>query len=332
MIEGKRAVRMQLPPSLPSYMKAWTTDATVAFALLGSYARGDAGPFSDVDVVRFVSDDSHEAEVQSFLIDGKTGSFGASPSLVGEMSERDGVALLKRHPQQTLAVRSTATPSQVESWFIEPGQAVNLIAGLRDGYALWDPDGLFAGIQQRARQFQWTEELQEKANCLAAKELVGWIEEVHKGLEGLRRNDIGRLLNARFGLSWGLAWVMRLQRGVLSHSDNAFFDDVVRVVGPESRWSRLLHRAFGLSHGERSALVSLHEEVRAGLLLYCETLALLEEAIPQEEYPLIKATVQLIKEEMGGNQDAELPLPEGVVASLFDRPRYETSELAASDR
>ena len=71
MIEGKRAVRMQLPPSLPSYMKAWTTDATVAFALLGSYARGDAGPFSDVDVVRFVSDDSHEAEVQSFLIDGK---------------------------------------------------------------------------------------------------------------------------------------------------------------------------------------------------------------------------------------------------------------------
>ena len=46
------------------YLEAWTTPHTVAFALLGSYARGDAGPHSDVDIVRFVDDDKHEAEAQ----------------------------------------------------------------------------------------------------------------------------------------------------------------------------------------------------------------------------------------------------------------------------
>ena len=130
--------------------------------------------------------------------------------------------------------------------------------------------------------------------------MVGWIEEVHKGLEGLRRNDTRRLLNAPFGLSWGLAWVMRVQRGVLSASDNAFFDDVVGMVGPESQWARLLSRALGIPEDGESASLSLHEEVRAGLLLFCETFDLLKVAIPRQDYALIEATVFLIRTELAG--------------------------------
>ena len=262
----------------------------MAFALLGSYARGDAGPFSDVDVVRFVNDDKHDTEVQSFLIDGEEGKSGRDAGAPGGPNSR-----------QWLVVRSTITPSQVESWFSEPGQAVNIIVGLRDGRALWDPDDVFGAIQQRARRFQWTQTHQEKADQLAGKELVGWIEEVHKGLEGLRRNDTGRLLNARFGLSWGLAWVMRVQRGVLTASDNTFYDDIIGAVGPESRWARLLRRAFGTSNEGESGPLSLREEVRSGLLLYCETFELLKEALPQQDYPLIAATVRRIHAELEGN-------------------------------
>ncbi len=261
----------------------------MAFALLGSYARGDAGPFSDVDVVRFVNDDKHDTEVQSFLIGGEEGESGLDAGAPGRPNSR-----------QWLVVRSTITPSQVESWFSEPGQAVNIIVGLRDGRALWDPDGVFGAIQQRARRFQWTQAHQEKADQLAGKELVGWIEEVHKGLEGLRRDDTGRLLNARFGLSWGLAWVMRVQRGVLTASDNTFYDEIISAVGPESRWARLLRRAFGTSNAGESGPLSLREEVRSGLLLYCETFELLKEALPQQDYPLIAATVRRIHTELEG--------------------------------
>ena len=33
----------------------------LAIALLGSYARGDAGPYSDVDLVRFTAEGGHAA-------------------------------------------------------------------------------------------------------------------------------------------------------------------------------------------------------------------------------------------------------------------------------
>ncbi len=284
---------MELPPELSSHIEAWTTPETVAFALLGSYARGDAGLHSDVDIARFVDDDKQEEEARSFLIGN-----GGAEERAGDCKAKPG----QRRARQWLVVRSTITPSQVESWFTEPGQAVNIIVGLRDGLALWDPDGVFAAVQERARQFEWTPTHQEKADCLASKELVGWIEEAHKGLEGLRRNDTGRLLNARFGLSWGLAWVMRLHLGVLSASDNMFYDDLIGAVGPESRWASLLQRAFGTAAGGGS--LSLREEVLAGLLLYCETFTLLEEALPQDDHPLIAATAARIRRALDGTNGA----------------------------
>ncbi len=277
----------ELPPELPACLEAWKTGATVAFALLGSYARGDAGPFSDVDVVRFVNDDKQEEEAQSFLIGGEEG--------VGAGEDRQQV---RNIPHQWLIVRSTITPSQVESWFTEPGQALGIIDGLRRGKELWDPDQVFAAIQQRAHRFEWTPEHQEKADQLAGKELVGWIEEAHKGLEGLRRNDTGRLLNARFGLSWGLSWVMRLHRGVLTTSDNTFYDDVINAVGPESRWAWLLRRAFGTVNQGDGGSLSLREVVQSGLLLYCETFQILKESLPRQDYARISATVRLIQTEL----------------------------------
>ena len=278
---------MDLPAKLASYLEDWKTVDTVAFALLGSYARGDAGPHSDIDIVRFVGDDKQEAEAKSFLVEngkGETRPNEQTPPL--------------HSPRLLLVVRSTVTPSQVESWFTDPGQAVNVIVGLRHGRALWDPNDIFSAIQKRAEEFEWTQTLQQKANQLAGKELVGWIEEAHKGLEGLRRNDTGRMLNARFGLSWGLAWVMRLHRGVFVTSDNTFFSDVISEVGPETRWARLLHRAFGIATGGEDCWPSLREEVTSGLLLYCETFSLLKEALPRNDFPLIEATVTRIRREL----------------------------------
>ena len=130
-----------------------------------------------------------------------------------------------------------------------------------------------------------------------------WLAGSRRFTRGWRACDAtihGRLLNARFGLSWGLAWVMHVQRGVLSASDNAFYDDVVGMVCPESQWARLLSRAFGIAEDGESASLSLHEEVRAGLLLFCETFDLLKVATPRQDYALIEATVFLIGTELAG--------------------------------
>ena len=239
-----------------------------AIALFGSHARGDAGPHSDVDLIRFVSaDDADPSGSGSHLID------------------------------DTLVVVSNYTPSTVERWFTEPTEAVQAIAGLRQARSLHDPAGYFADLQQRANDFVWTAELQSKADAWASEQLVGWIEEVHKGLEGLRRDDAGRMLNASFGLSWGLTGVVKVQRGVLINSDNRFLDQVCNAVGQHSHWSQLCRISFGLS-GTEEAAPSLRERVIAGLQLYVLTAELLAVAIQPEHEPLVTRTVSRVHQEL----------------------------------
>lgn len=238
--------------------------AVKALVLMGSHARGDAGPYSDVDLVRFVAE--------------------ADANLAGTGSHlQDGV----------LIVVSNVTPSQVEEWFTEPKEATDTIAGLRMARALIDRADTFAAIEVRSHAFVWNEALQRKADRWASEQMVGWIEEVHKGLEGLRRRDPGRLLNANFGLSWGLSSVVKVQRGVLVSGDNGFFSEVAAAVGADTRWSQLRAIAFGVANvHDRSP--SLRERVVAGLHLYVATADLLGPALQPEHAPLIAETVALI--------------------------------------
>jgi hypothetical protein len=256
-----------LPFDLNQFWKEWDSPRPQAIALLGSFARGDAGPFSDVDLLFLMPADAAQPTRTSFLV---------ADRLVNVNAVR---------------------PEQIDGWFTEPEQAVNGVAALRDAIPLHDPDGQFAAVQGCAHAFRWTAEMQSQADRFASRELVGLIEESHKGLEGLRRDDVGRLLNARFGLSWLLARVMRVQRGILGNSDNSFYADVRANLGGESRWSRLLATAFGISPAD-SPSPSLHEEVVAGLHLYCETARLLAPILQAEDRPLIDATVRRIETEL----------------------------------
>ena len=239
-----------------------------AIALYGSHARGDAGPNSDIDLIRFLNaDEADPPDSGSHLID------------------------------DTLVVVNNYTPSTVASWFTEPTAAVTAIAPLRQAQPLFDPSGTFAQRQASAHAFTWTDELQYKADQWASEQLVGWIEEAHKGLEGLRRNDEGRLLNATFGLSWGLTNVVKVQRGVLIYSDNSLIEQVTASVGRSNRWAQYCRRSFGMTV-ENEPPPSLRARVVAGLQLYPETAALLQSAIQAKDAPMVAHTVARIKEQL----------------------------------
>ena len=241
-------------------------EATGVF-LAGSRARGNAGPFSDVDWLRVTLTDARLPDDGSYMIDGR------------------------------LVVVSTLTPTSIEAIFTEPKAACDFIMGLRTAQILLDREGSLARLQRRARDFVWDATLQQKANLWAAEEMVGIIEEAHKGLEGLRRNDIGRMLNARFGLSWILSNIMKVQRGVLFTSDNDVWESVNRAVGEASEWVRLRHAAFGIS-GATGQPVSLREQIIAGLRLYVLTASYLERALPDTQRALIAETVARIEGEL----------------------------------
>lgn len=241
-----------------------------ALLMVGSRARGSAGPHSDVDLLRL----AHEGDER-------------------EQFDGDGSHLI----DGWLVVVSTLTSKRIEAVFGEPEVASDFVAGLRTASLLADPAGFGARLQRRARDFVWDAAMQAKANRYAAEQLVGWIEECHKGLEGMRRNDVGRLLNARFGLSWGLSDVVKVQRGVLLSGDNGRWDDINRAVGETSEWARLRRLAFGIED-ESGRLVPLREQVVAGLRLYCSTVAMMETALPEPEASLIRATVARIEAEL----------------------------------
>lgn len=250
-------------------VRRFDAEGVRAIVLAGSHARGDAGPHSDVDLIRFVGEQcAPRAEAESHLV------------------------------EDHLVVVSDVSPAAVEEWFLSPKAASEVVGGLRTARALLDRDGTFASVQARARSFRWDAEMQRKADAWASRQMVGWIEEVQKGLEGLRRDDTGRLLHARHGCSWGLSRVVQVQRGVLLSGDNAFFEEVAEAVGRDSEWSRVRRTAFGVAR-EDGAAPTLREQVLAGLRLYALTAELLAGALGEEDEPLVTWTVRLIRRSLG---------------------------------
>jgi hypothetical protein len=236
-----------------------------AIALVGSHSRGEAGPFSDVDLVRFLAQDTESApDSGSHLIDGR------------------------------LVVVSDVRLADSEAWFSDPEKALNHIPGLREARPLIDRDGNLAHLQQRAHRFTWDEAMQAQANAWASEQMVGLIEEAHKGLEGLRRNHTGRLLNARFGLSWLLSRIIQVQRGVFLSGDNDFFEAVETAVGRDTEWARLRRIVFGIE-GIASSPPTLREQVVAGLHLYVVTAELLADTLRPIDAPLINQTSARIR-------------------------------------
>lgn len=179
-----------------------------AIILMGGHARGDAGAFSDIDLVRFWSTNDLPQTATHLIAD-------------------------------HFVVVSNEGPQTTETWFTEPHKVVKSIRSVLDAQPLCDPKGLIATFQQRAASFVWDEQMQQRANEYASIQMVGWIEEAQKALEGLRRNDIGRLLNGKHGLSWGLLDVMCVQQGIMIDTDNTLYDAVNSAMGHTSQWALL---------------------------------------------------------------------------------------------
>lgn len=282
-----------LPLPLDHLLPRFDGPGVAAVVLMGSHARGEAGPQSDVDVVRLL--DGSAADVPgagSHLIDGH------------------------------LVVVSDVTPAEAEAWFTRPEVAVKVIAGLRLARPLLDRDGAFAAIQQRAHAFTWDAAMQARADDWASEQMAGWAEEAHKGLEGLRRGDVGRLLNARHGMSWGLTRVMQVRRGILESGDNAFYDETARALTESAdgtagqEWVRLRTLAFGIgadgigADGGTAHAPGLAEQVRAGLRLYVLTAQMLDSITRQRDRPLVDDTVRRIREALAADEGQEHPQSE----------------------
>src|SRR5689334_22959034 len=133
-------------------------DTVTAIILGGSYVRGDATLYSDVDLAIFVRQ-ADQVEPKRFMY-------------------RNGY----------LVSISTSTISQYRQWFAIPEQAIFRIPSVREARILLDKEGAFRELQQKAGDFVW-EPLQAAANRYADNILTEYIEYTYKILRALLLND-----------------------------------------------------------------------------------------------------------------------------------------------
>lgn len=251
----------------------------LAVALLGSYARGEATRYSDVDVVRFAEREPERAGDRYTL------------RLVGER----------------IVSVTTTTVAAKRAELACPEDAVWAVLGLRQARILLDRDSALAALCGEARAFQWAP-LQAAADAYASELLAGLAEEAGKIMGGLARGDESAVTYGALGLLPGLVRAVIVQRGVLLRSENAFFDQPQAAIGRDSAWARAARSAGGLeapptatvqSADRTPAATPAQAHALATLRLFRETAALLDPIIRPADHPVIVHTLRQLEAFVG---------------------------------
>lgn len=235
--------------------------ADVAFALTGSMARGESTQYSDVDLLRF--------------------------TLTLPAADYERYTLLLR--DEWLVSLSTTTIATKRAELSQPAAALFAVAGLRQMHLLDDPLGALSHLQDEAHAFSWRQ-LQAEADTHVSETVLGVAEEVYKVLGALARQDESAAAYGTLGLVNGLTRAMAVHQRLLITSENTYFSQVQEAIGRESKWTRLFRLAAGFDVDLASA-TPFATRGRAGLTLYCETVARMRHLLPERHLAVVDAAL-----------------------------------------
>jgi len=231
--------------------------------IVGSYARGQEGRYSDVDVDLYVS----------------------------RLPESPYDRYTLRYWDTKLVSLKCTLLAEERAALIDPRRAIWTVPGVRGMKILLDKDGALAALQKAAQDFNWAP-LQPSADEFAAEEIMGNAEEVHKILNGLARGHESTVLYANWGLVKNMLEAVAVQRGIMIVSENRYFDLILDAVGRDSEWTRAFRTAWGLDLGGSQ----YQRRGAAALTLYRLSAGMFDDLIPDKHREVVNRTLQLIKE------------------------------------
>ena len=235
----------------------------IGAAIVGSYARGQEGQYSDVDFDIFVS----------------------------KLPQNPYDRYTLRYWDHKLVSLKYILLEDERSALTNPIRAIWAVPGLRGMKILLDKDGSMAELQKAAREFDWSP-LQPAANEFAAEMIMGNAEEAHKILNGLARGHESTVLYATWGLVKNMLESVAVQRGILILSENRYFDLIQDSVGRDSQWTAAFRTAWGLD----DTASHYQSRGRAALKLYCLSAAMFDPLIPDRHRNVVNNSLRLIKE------------------------------------
>ena len=251
---------------LQSLVERLDNENTIGIAMAGSYARGDCGPYSDVDIQLFVR------------------------QMPAATNER---AYLRCLDGYLVSISFTTLEDEYAS-LRNPKTAIRAIPGLRQLRILLDKDGSIAALKEFAEKTAW-EPMQTDANAYASWNLAGCAEEIHKILAGLAQKDESKTLYATWGLTREMADTLLVLHGVFIPTENAYIDLAQETAGRTSDWTCLFRQATGLDPHLTDAPAFIGYGA-ASLRLYRETASLMQMILQPEDASVVNRTLQVIAE------------------------------------
>ncbi|HUE99330.1 MAG TPA: nucleotidyltransferase domain-containing protein [Anaerolineales bacterium] len=235
----------------------------IGVGIVGSYARGREGKYSDVDFDIYVS------------------------QLPEDHYDR---YTLRYWDKKLVSLKYTLLDDE-RAALTDPRRAIWAVPGLWGMKILLDKDGSLAVLQQSAQEFDWSP-LQPAADEFAAEQIMGNAEEVHKILNGLARGHESTVLYATWGLVKNMLEAVAVQGGLMIVSENRYFELIQDAVGRDSKWTRAFRTAWGLDAGA----AQYQSRGAAALTLYGLSAAMFDGLLPEKHRSVVSTTLQLIKE------------------------------------
>jgi predicted nucleotidyltransferase len=255
LLDNRTHQSVDLPPGfLDRLLDEIDRPEFVGVLLGGSYARGNATRYSDIDLAPLV-DLPEQAPRKSLMY-------------------REGF-LVSVSPKSIAGIRAD---------MLKPERAIWVVPGIAECRVLRNKTGAASALLDDLQAFRW-EPLQDAANLYAGRLLMLASEGAHKLLSEMQKGDEQALLYAAAKMVAWLTEVMAVGRGVLVKSDSLYYAQVQEAAGPQ--WPRLHRAALGVEGGSAEA------RCLAALELYIETARLLTPVMQPEHLAVVEQTVAL---------------------------------------
>lgn len=237
---------------------------TEAIALGGSYARGTATHFSDLDLAHFV--------------------LNLPPTRQKYHVFRSGI--LVNVGQKSLALERTA--------LTQPDRAIVIVPAYRELRVLYDPHGTLARFIADVQSFTW-EPLQSAANAFTSTMLMLATEAPFKIASALEADNAAAVAYETAQIFLALTRFVAVQRGVMVQTNSTYLRQVQDAVGASSRWTQLHRIAGGIAKLTDQPL-TLEVRGLAALLLFAMTAEMLQDSSLPEHLPVIMETAQFARD------------------------------------
>ncbi|HZO75596.1 MAG TPA: nucleotidyltransferase domain-containing protein [Ktedonobacteraceae bacterium] len=233
----------------------------VGITLGGSYARGTATRYSDVDLACFWREGLRPPPKRFMYRQGKLISIKMTS--VAELHE-----MLKR-----------------------PQAVILFVSGRRR--VLLDKDGSVARLQEEIEVFRW-EDLQSAANENVSLWMMLKAEDVQKVLREFQQENAAGLAFAISNLVAELTLLTALCFGTLITNNSTYYQQVQEAAGLDSAWTRYHRIATGLEAGPTD-IVPLRAQGMAALHLYRETFAFARPVMQAAHVEIVEQVLQIVR-------------------------------------